>query len=546
LEEEKEMERIAKIRNERADMLKQLRSQQSLEDVTLTDEQLKLARFNNLLAQTELYSVNLSINQNSTNKKKSAGPKRKTGRMTEKQEDEEILHETLEDEDHSSFSRLTTSPNYIEKTKLRSYQLHGLNWLIKMYDNGMNGILADEMGLGKTLQTISFLGYLKHFRSVTMPSIVIVPKSVIANWMNEFAKWCPSLRVIKFHGDPEERAIFKESKLVQGTFDVLVTSYEMSIIEKVALKKLRWKYLIMDEAHRIKNEKSVLSKCVRLFRASYRLLLTGTPLQNNLHELWALLNYILPEVFASADEFDQWFKLKEGQEDSQIMNHLHKILKPFLLRRLKADVEREIPPKKEIYVECGMSVLQKEWYKSILTKDAQNMTAIKGRERVKLLNVVMQLRKVCNHPYLFDGAEPGPPFTNDVHIVQNSGKMNMLDRLLEKLFAQGSRVLIFSQMTRMLNILEDYCFLKKYEYCRIDGQTSARDRPAKLLSLAGVKDVYTNTKGKTKTLGNFIKATFDAVSNTYGYLTPDLWKDSPYGKNPYQEHTDFLAQKQKK
>lgn len=348
-----------------------------------------------------------------------------------------------------------------------------MNWLIKMYDAGLDGILADEMGLGKTLQTIAFLGYLKHFRQNKNPHLVIVPKGVIGNWVNEVQRWCPSLKVLRFHGNKEDRQYMIDNDFKNRVWDICVTSYEIAVIEKAALRAFKWKYLIIDEAHRIKNEKSVLSKVVRLFKTQYRLLLTGTPLQNNLHELWALLNFVLPQVFVSADDFDSWFNVKDGLEEKDVIPQLHKLLKPFMLRRLKADVEKEIPPKKEIYVECGMSVMQKEWYRSILSKDKQ---IVRGREKLKLLNIVMQLRKTCNHPYLFDGAETGPPFVLGEHLIDNCGKMVILDKLLSKLYKFGSRVLIFSQMTRMLNILEDYCYLRGYSYCKIDGQTTAQER----------------------------------------------------------------------
>ena len=329
------------------------------------------------------------------------------------------------------------------------------------------------MGLGKTVQTIAWIAYLKFVRGIKGPHMVIVPKSVIPNWVNQVNQWCPSVSIIKFHGSKDERKLIKEKQLIGGKFEIVVTSYEIAIKEKAALNKFKWYTIIIDEAHRIKNENSILSQCVRNFDCQYRLLITGTPLQNNLHELWSLLNFLLPDVFTSADDFDAWFNLKDGQAETQIIDQLHKVLKPFLLRRLKTDVKSEIPPKKEIYVECGLSKMQKEWYRSILTKD---LNSIKGGDKVRLLNVVMQLRKCCNHPYLFDGSEPGPPFTLGDHLVNNSGKMVLVDRLLKRLKEQGSRVLIFTQMTRVLDILEDYCYYKSYEYCRIDGQTSSELR----------------------------------------------------------------------
>ena len=190
-------------------------------------------------------------------------------------------------------------------------------------------------------------------------------------------------------------------------------------------------------------------------------------LQNNLHELWALLNFLLPDVFASSDDFDSWFTTStDGSKNQEVVRKLHAILRPFLLRRLKSDVETSLPPKTETKLFIGLSALQKQWYKSILNKDSMALNQMGGPERTRLLNTLMQLRKVCNHPYLFDGAEPGPPYLDGPHIWENCGKMVLLDKLLPKLKAQGSRVLIFSQMTRMLDILEDYTRLKNWGYCR--------------------------------------------------------------------------------
>jgi SWI/SNF-related matrix-associated actin-dependent regulator of chromatin subfamily A member 5 len=165
------------------------------------------------------------------------------------------------------------------KGKMRDYQLAGLNWLIRLYENGINGILADEMGLGKTLQTISLLGYLHEFRGITGPHMVVAPKSTLGNWMKEIQRFCPVLRAIKFLGNPEERNHIRENLLVPGKFDVCVTSFEMAIKEKTALKRFSWRYIIIDEAHRIKNENSLLSKTMRIYNTNYRLLITGTPLQ---------------------------------------------------------------------------------------------------------------------------------------------------------------------------------------------------------------------------------------------------------------------------
>ncbi|XP_025286980.1 probable global transcription activator SNF2L1 isoform X3 [Canis lupus baileyi] len=402
-------------------------------------------------------------------------------RRTEQEEDEELLSESRKTS--NVCVRFEVSPSYVKGGPLRDYQIRGLNWLISLYENGVNGILADEMGLGKTLQTIALLGYLKHYRNIPGPHMVLVPKSTLYNWMNEFKRWVPSLRVICFVGDKDARAAFIRDEMMPGEWDVCVTSYEMVIKEKSVFKKFHWRYLVIDEAHRIKNEKSKLSEIVREFKSTNRLLLTGTPLQNNLHELWALLNFLLPDVFNSADDFDSWFDTKNCLGDQKLVERLHAVLKPFLLRRIKTDVEKSLPPKKEIKIYLGLSKMQREWYTKILMKDIDVLNSAGKMDKMRLLNILMQLRKCCNHPYLFDGAEPGPPYTTDEHIVSNSGKMVVLDKLLAKLKEQGSRVLIFSQMTRLLDILEDYCMWRGYEYCRLDGQTPHEEREDKFLEV---------------------------------------------------------------
>ncbi|SAM04386.1 hypothetical protein [Absidia glauca] len=414
----------------------------------------RLKRYRYLLGQTDLFAHFLDLKTEKDEamatvleekrlSKSEDGSKRR--RKTEKEEDEELLKDEINT--NEALTVFTESPAYVTGGKLRDYQVQGLNWMISLFENGINGILADEMGLGKTLQTISFLGYLKHIRGVAGPHLVVVPKSTLHNWKSEFAKWVPDFDAFIFHGNKDER--------------------------------IHWQYIIIDEAHRIKNENSMLSQIVRVFESRGRMLITGTPLQNNLHELWALLNFLLPDVFSSADVFDEWFQ-GQGGDQKKVMDQLHKVLRPFLLRRIKSDVEKSLLPKKEINVYVRMSPMQRQWYQKILEKDIDAVNGLssgtKKEGKTRLLNIVMQLRKCCNHPYLFDGAEPGPPFTTDQHLVDNAGKMEVLDKLLTRLKAQGSRVLLFSQMSRVLDILEDYCWWKNYQYCRIDGQTSQEAR----------------------------------------------------------------------
>lgn len=407
--------------------------------------------------------------------KPSAGANRR--RKTEKEEDAELLDD---EQDTPTITEFTESPSYVHG-QLRPYQIQGLNWLVSLYENNLSGILADEMGLGKTLQTISFLGYLRYMRGINGPHLVVAPKSTLDNWAREFARWTPEVNVFVLQGDKDERQDLIQNRLLSCDFDVVIASYEIVIREKASFRKFDWEYIVIDEAHRIKNEESLLSQIIRLFHSKNRLLITGTPLQNNLHELWALLNFILPDVFGDSDAFDQWFSATEDsglQQDDNVVAQLHKVLKPFLLRRIKSDVEKSLLPKQELNVYVKMTDMQRKWYQKLLEKDIDAVNGANGKKesKTRLLNIVMQLRKCCNHPYLFEGAEPGPPYTTDEHLVFNAQKMIILDKLLKKFKAEGSRVLIFSQMSRMLDILEDYCMFRSYQYCRIDGQTDHADR----------------------------------------------------------------------
>ncbi|KAK6057204.1 protein, SNF2 family [Cooperia oncophora] len=432
-------------------------------------------RFELLLKKTENFSHCLSAGDVAAYKgspvKKKRGRTAKTGvdgdhrhRKTEQEEDEEMAEDAVREELIMVFDK---SPFYIQNGELRDYQVRGLNWLISLQHNGINGILADEMGLGKTLQTIALLGYMKHYKNLASPHLVIVPKSTLKNWMNEFAKWCPSMVTCCIIGDEKERNDVIHNVILPQKFDVCCTTYEMVLKVKTQLKKLVWKYIIIDEAHRIKNEKSKLSEVVREIKSKNRLLITGTPLQNNLHELWSLLNFLLPDMFSSSEDFDSWFTDGSMQGNTDIISRLHKVLQPFLLRRIKSDVEKSLLPKKEVKIYVGLSKMQREWYTKI---------SMLSMEPEKLMNILMHLRKAANHPYLFDGAEPGPPYTTDQHLVDNSGKMVVLDKLLAKLKQQGSRVLIFSQFSRILDLLEDYCWWRQYQYCRLDGNTAHVDR----------------------------------------------------------------------
>ncbi|CDF36036.1 chromatin-remodelling complex ATPase ISWI2 [Chondrus crispus] len=418
---------------------------------------------------------------------KRLGVKSKKRRMTEKEEDR-LMMESAAKSDMSDplvqTTRLKKQPSNVTGT-MRPYQIEGLNFLIGLFERGLNGILADEMGLGKTLQTISLLGFLRQYKGLTGPHLIIVPKSTLGNWMNEIKRWCPDIRAVRFHGTQEERKHQMSNLIVYGKFDAVVTSYEVVTKEKAHLTKFCWRYLIIDEAHRIKNENSLLSQVVRMFTTQARLLITGTPLQNNLHELWALLNFLLPDVFSSSDVFEKWFSSVEAVEgdnttndtekQQEIIGQLHAVLRPFLIRRLKSEVEHSLPPKKETVLFTKLSAMQLELYRNLLKKDIDAING-KGGDRVRLLNILMQLRKCANHPYLFDGVEDRSLDAFGDHLIQNCAKMTLLDKLLPRLKEGGHRVLIFSQMTRVLDILEDYCTMRQFKFCRIDGSTDGEWR----------------------------------------------------------------------
>ena len=451
----------------------------------------KAERFQFFVNQTKTYA-NYIINgkledKENKDRKLLSKKKRKNSEAEGNVDDIKILENNNLDEDelkleNRQITRLYFQPSSLTGGQLTGYQLDGLNWLISLYERNLNGILADEMGLGKTIQSIALIAYLKQFKKKNGFFLVIVPKSTMPNWSRECKKWIPTLDCLILNPVKEERE--ETLKLINDKkFEVVITSYEGVNICINKLKKIKWELLIIDEAHRIKNENALLSKNVRLLQSKFRLLVTGTPLQNNLHELWALLNFLMPNLFSSSSEFDDLFGVgnnkEEGEENkekmeeeaeernAEIVQQLHQILKPFLLRRTKSEVERTLPPKKEIHIKVGLTELQKRLYKKLLT------SSLLQESKTVYKNIIMQLRKVCNHPYLFDGVEEAHPPEN--HLVIYSSKMRILDKLCAKLFGK-SQILIFSQMTRMLDILEDYCNERGYKYCRIDGETSLEDR----------------------------------------------------------------------
>ncbi len=365
--------------------------------------------------------------------------------------------------------------------------MDGVEWLVGLRQREINGILADEMGLGKTVQTVALLEWVRAYEGKPGPHLVIAPKSTLSNWRLEFERWTPHCNLLVLIGDKEQRADLIANRVKKGDFDVILSSYEIVIREKAALRPISFDTVAVDEAHRLKNETSLLSRVLRTFSSQHRVLLTGTPLQNNLRELWALLNFLLPERFSDGELFGTMFDDVDDAHHTEVVHKLHRLLRPFLLRRVKADVE-SLPPKRLATVVCPLSDIQRKLYKDILSGNSDAFRTGKaalgqgrnGPTSGRLHNILTQLWKCCNHPYLFDGIEPGPPYADGPHLWESCGKLRVLDALLPRLHAGGHRVLLFSQMTRVLDVLEDYLSLKGWRYCRIDGQTSGEDREAQI------------------------------------------------------------------
>ncbi|XP_059622171.1 probable global transcription activator SNF2L1 [Phlebotomus argentipes] len=383
-----------------------------------------------------------------------------------------------------SVMKFMSTPDFINNGEMRDYQVEGLNWMISIYENGINGILADEMGLGKTLQTISFIGYLNFTKGLSqrLKYLVIVPMSTLQNWLNEFQRWCPSLVVVKLHGTKAERYEQVQKVIKPKKFDVLVTTYEMTYVETNVLQGIKYHTVILDEGHRIKNENTLGAKKVRTLHTNHKMILTGTPIHNTVHELWALMNFLMPDIFNSGEDFDRWFESMECINNQMVTDRLRAIIKPFMLRRIKADVEKNLKPKQELKIYVGMTDLQLEWYRKLLLKELYERDSQGILNKKSLHNLLIHLRKCTSHPYLFEGAEEGPPFVTGEHLIRNSGKMIIMDKLVARHLTEGSRILIFFQFTKMMDILEDYCTLRGYKFSRLDGSLTGMARTAELES----------------------------------------------------------------
>ncbi|GAX74493.1 hypothetical protein CEUSTIGMA_g1942.t1 [Chlamydomonas eustigma] len=458
--------------------------------------------------------------------------------------------ETASDADHRGLGqrKFSETPPWLKGGELHPYQIEGLNWLYYKRTTAENVILGDEMGLGKTVQTIAYLSSLHYCDFVERPFLVVVPLSTIRNWEREFAIWAPDLNVVNLVGNSSARRIILEHEmytarvlsrskshsseadreldggsrkdLAHGNnnklqdrvkFHVLLTTYEMVLSEIGQLSKLEYEVLVVDEGHRLKNKESRLFQDLKQLRCVHKVLLTGTPLQNNISELFMLLHFLEKEKFASVEQFEQQFS-DLGQERQ--VARLHELLSPHLLRRLKKDVlKNKLPPKQEQIVRVELSRMQREFYRNLLARHYPVLVAgssssaatnssrpAEGRpasnKMSALKNLMMELRKCCNHPYLFDGAEQqgianGQSAIDPLQaLISNSGKLELVDRMVSQLIKEGHRILIYSQFTRTLDILEDWLRGRKWGHVRIDGSIAGAERQRRIDRFNLLPDQY--------------------------------------------------------
>lgn len=393
---------------------------------------------------------------------------------------------------------LEKTPIYRNYKELRSYQHESLNWLIASWYSNRNVILADEMGLGKTIQSIAFLHHLWAMEGCKGPFLIIAPLSTLEHWKRTVEEWTSMNCILYYdHNGQAGRAsiryyewnytdISTKGSIIQSAdlykFHVLITSFEVFLADyQTIMMNVPFQYIVVDEAHRLKNQNAKILQCLRQLPCKRILLLTGTPIQNNTDELWSLLNYIEPEKFSRREEFRREFGNLSSQEQVQ---KLHVLLKPYLLRRMKEDVEQSIPPLQETIIDIEMTNLQKTIYRALYERNKGMLTKGFAGSAIttSLNNLEMQLRKCCNHPFLIKEIEA--ELMKECHseeerinkILDSSGKMTLVNKLLDKYRAEDKKVLIFSQFTYMLALLEELLKHKGVKYEKIDGQIKAKER----------------------------------------------------------------------
>ncbi|KAF2761720.1 chromodomain helicase [Pseudovirgaria hyperparasitica] len=378
---------------------------------------------------------------------------------------------------------IKTQPDYIKHGELREFQLRGINFLAYHWCKGNNVILADEMGLGKTVQTVSFMNWLRHDRDQQGPFLVVVPLSTLPAWADTFNNWTPDLNYVVYNGNEPSRKIIREYELLVDNnpkrvkFNALLTTYEFILADSSFLSQVKWQFLAVDEAHRLKNRDSQLYLRLMDFNVPSRLLITGTPMQNTLSELSALMDFLMPGKVTVEEDLDL-----QSEDASRKIKELSDAISPYMIRRTKSKVENDLPPKTEKIIRVELSDIQLEYYKNILTRNYTALNAgVKGPKQ-SLLNIMMELKKASNHPFMFPNVEErllenGNAREDQLRaLITSSGKMMLLDQLLTKLKKDNHRVLIFSQMVQMLNILGDYLQLRGHQYQRLDGTIASGPR----------------------------------------------------------------------
>ncbi|OHS96130.1 hypothetical protein TRFO_37712 [Tritrichomonas foetus] len=423
----------------------------------------------------------------------------------------------LIEKDPRSFKPIEKSPSYRNNHIITDFQIHGVNWFHENWLNNRNSILADEMGLGKTIQSLCFLTLLKSKYLIKGPFLIVTPLSTISNWLGEIENWT-DFRAISFTGTKESRSIVKKYCLFKQNSDktydqnnlicdIILTSFETLKVEMSLLKKIHFRCMIVDEAQRLKNPNAITYKLCSEICKDYIILLTGTPVQNNFFEFWSILHFVDEKMFP---DFVSFNKMYENTEDPAILEKMKNVSRPYLLRRKKADVNIQISSKEETIIDVELTNIQRTFYKTVLDENREILLQNITKTKSNLTNIVMELRKICDHPYLLPNVEnmciqqyrqaknilsrPNSPTSNNNNqnngknnvennieitnqaLIYSSGKMILLDKLLPKLHAGSHKILIFSQMTKMLDILEDYLLYKSYQYERLDGSKNYKSR----------------------------------------------------------------------
>ncbi|KAK5987266.1 Chromatin remodeling factor mit1 [Cladobotryum mycophilum] len=400
------------------------------------------------------------------------------------------IRERIKAYKNQPFVEVESQPDGLKRGKLMGYQIEGLNWLLQNYHHGRSVVLADEMGLGKTVQVVGLVTSLIQDEPRCWPFLIVVPNSTCPNWRREFKQWAPDIRVVTYHGGKESQELaYKYELFPNGSTEMkaqaVIMSYDSAQDPRTQslFKSVHWAGLVVDEGQRLKSDKNLLYLALQAMKIPFRLLLTGTPLQNNKRELFNLLQFI--DETQNAEKLDEEFSVL----DKETLPKLHEKIRPYFLRRTKAGVLKFLPPMAQIILPVTMTVIQEKLSKSIMAKNPQLIQAVfanskmNRKERGSLNNILMQLRKCLCHPFMYSDAieerhhDPTVLYRN---LVEASAKLLLLEIMLPKLKERGHRVLIFSQFLQQLDIIEDFLAGMGYEYRRLDGQISSLEKQRRI------------------------------------------------------------------